>query len=124
MHAALPGGSGQWKCYNALPPSLWAVGGGVAAMHGHNACGQWALKLLQCTATVPGAVGDGTPTMHCHSTCGAWAMATLQCTSTLPAGPWGVELLQCTSTLLGGSGRRKVCNALPHCLGAVDKGPL
>ena len=35
-------------------------------------------------------------------------------------GQWAVELLQCTAALPGGSGQCNSCNALPHCLGAVD----
>ena len=35
-------------------------------------------------------------------------------------GQWTVQLLQCTAALPGGSGQCDSCNALPHCLGAVD----
>ena len=63
--APLPGGSGQWTSFNALP-TAW---------------GQWAVVLLQCTAPLPGgsgqltscnalphclgAAGSGPPLMHC-----------------------------------------------------------
>ena len=74
-------------------------------MHCDAACGEWAMELLQCTATLPvgsglwnscnalpnclGAVGSGTAARHRQTACGKWA----------------VELLQCTATLLGGSGQ-------------------
>ena len=35
-------------------------------------------------------------------------------------GQWTVQFLQCTAPLPGGSGQCNSCNALPHCLGAVD----
>ena len=35
-------------------------------------------------------------------------------------GQWAVQILQCTASLPGGSGQCNSCNALPHCLGAVD----
>ena len=35
-------------------------------------------------------------------------------------GQWEVEPLQCTASLPGGSGQWHSCNALFHCLGAVD----
>ena len=47
-------------------------------------------------------------------------MQLLQCTASLPWGQWAVQLLQCTASLAGGSGQCNSCNALPHCLGAVD----
>ena len=93
---------------NALPYCLWAVGSANPAMHRHTARGQWAVQLLQCTATLPGgsgqcnscntpphclgAVGSGTPAMHCHTAWGQWAGT--------------------------------CCNAPPHCLGhgAVGSG--
>ena len=31
-----------------------------------------------------------------------------------------MQLLQCTASLPGGSGQCNSCNALPHCLGALD----
>ena len=133
--ASLPGGSGRCNFYNARPHCLGAVGSatpamhcltalgamgsGTLAMHCLTAWGQWAVQLLQCTASLPGgsgqwnscnapphclgAAGSGTPAMHCLT---AW-------------GQWAVQLLQCTASLPGGSGQRNSCNALPHCLGAV-----
>ena len=38
------------------------------------------------------------------------------------SGQWAVELLQCRDSLLVGSGRRYLCNAVPHYLGAVGMG--
>ena len=35
-------------------------------------------------------------------------------------GQWTVQILQRTASLPGGSGQCNSCNALPHCLGAVD----
>ena len=107
----------------SLPASLpGAVGGGAPAMHCHIACGQWAVQLLQCTASLPrgsgqwnscnalphclGVVGTITPIMHCLT---AWGL-------------WAVQLLQCTASLPGGSGQCNSCNALPHHLGAVGSG--
>ena len=74
-------------------------------MHYLTAWGQWAVELLQCSATLPGgsgqwnscnklphcmgAMGSATPSMNCHT---AWR----QC---------AVELLQFTATLPRGSGQ-------------------
>ena len=38
---------------SALPHCLWAVGSGAAALHRNTACGQWAVQLLQYTASLP-----------------------------------------------------------------------
>ena len=62
-------------------------------MHRLTAWGQWAVQLLQCTASLPW---------------GQWAVELLQCTASLPGGSG-----QCNSN----SG-----NALPRCLGAVGSG--
>ena len=91
-------------------------------MHCLTAWGQWALQLLQCTASLPGgsgqcnscnapphcpgAVGSETSAMHCRT---AW-------------GQWAVQLLQCTAALPGGSGQCNSCKALPHCPRAVGSG--
>ena len=104
--ASLPGGSGQWNSCNTLPDCLQAVGcvtpamhcltapgavgSGTPAMHCLTAVGQWAVELLQCTASLPpgsgqcnscstlphclGAVGSGTPAMHCLTAWGQWAV--------------------------------------------------
>ena len=59
-------------------------------MHCLTALGQWAVELLQYTATLPGGSGQ-------CSSCNAL-----------------------TASLPRGSGQRNSCNALRHCLGAVD----
>ena len=75
--ASLPGGSGQWDSCNALPHCLggsgqWtscttlphclgAVGSATPSMHCPNARGQWAVDLLQYTASLPGGRGQWTP---------------------------------------------------------------
>ena len=38
---------------NALPHCLGAVGSATPAMHCLTAWGQWAVELLQCTASLP-----------------------------------------------------------------------
>ena len=91
-------------------------------MHGDTARGQWAMELLQRTATpkrgsgqcnsckaLPrclGVVGSATRAIHCLTTCG-------QC---------AVELLQCTAPLPASSAPCNSCNALPHRLGVVGSG--
>ena len=88
-------------------------------MHCLTALGQWAVQLLQCTASLPsggrqcnscnalphclGAVGSGIPAMLCPT---AW-------------GQGAAQLLQCPISLPGGRGRCNSCNTLPHFLGAV-----
>ena len=117
------------------PSALGAVGSGTPAIHCLTARGQWAVQLLQCTASLPwgsgqwnscnalphclGAVGSATPAIQCRTAWGQWAVELLPYTAALPWGQWAVELLQCTASLPGGSGQWNSCNALPHCLGAV-----
>ena len=48
-----PGGSRQCNRCNALPHCLGAVGSATSTMHGLTALGQWAVELLQCTASLP-----------------------------------------------------------------------
>ena len=66
------------------------------------ACGQWAVVLFWCTASLPvglgqwytfcalphclWAVGSGTPTGHCLTACGQWAAELLLGTASLPVG--------------------------------------
>ena len=73
-------------------------------MHCLTALGQWAVQLLQCTATLPvgsgqcnscnalphflGAVGSATLAMHCHTAWGHWALPLPQCAGP-PAGGTG-----------------------------------
>ena len=91
-------------------------------MHCLTALGQWAVQLLQCTASLlggsgqcnscnalphcPGAVGSATPAMHCLT---AW-------------GQWAVELLQCTAPLPGGSGQRLVVGVSCRACGDEEPG--
>ena len=79
----------------APPWHVGAVGSGPPSMHCSTAWGQWAVDLLQHTASLP-----------CLT---AWGL-------------WAVDLLQCTAPLPGGSGQWTSCNALPHSLGAVGSG--
>ena len=136
--AAPPGGSRQCNSCNALPHRLGAVGSatpatlcltalgtvgsGTPATHCRTAWGQWAVKLLQYIASLPGgsgqwdfcnapphhlgALGSGTPATHCLT---AW-------------GHWAVELLQRTASRPGGSEQWNSCYTLPHCLEAVGSG--
>ena len=106
-------------------------------MHCLTALGQWAVELLQCTASLPGgsgqcnscnalphclgAVGSATPAMHCLTAWGQWAVELLQYTATLPGGSGQCSSCNAlTASLPRGSGQCNSCNALPHCLGAVD----
>ena len=53
------------------PHCMGAVGGGTPAIHCLTAWGQWAVKLLQCTASL---------------SLGQWALGLLQYTASLPGG--------------------------------------
>ena len=99
-----------WRCSakscNPLPHCLWAMGSGTRARHRHTASGQWAVELLQCTASLPGghghcnscnalphclgAVDSANPAMHCLTSWGPWVVQLLQCTASLH---WAVEIL-------------------------------
>ena len=75
---------------NALPHCLGAVGTAAPAMQCLTAWGQWAVQLLQCTASLPegsgrcssrnavprcrGAVGSAAPAMHCLTALRQWAI--------------------------------------------------
>ena len=118
-----PGGSGQWNFCNALPqtPAMHcliapgAVGSAIPAMHCPTAWGQWAVQLLQRTASLPGGSGQWNSCNalpHCLGGSG-------QCNfcNALPHRPravgsgtpamhcltaweqWAVQLLQCTASL-------------------------
>ena len=83
---------------------------------------QWAVQLLQCTASLPGSSGqcnscDSVP--HCLGAVGSATPATHSLTAWAQ---WAVQLLQRTASLPGGSGQWNSCNARPHCLGAVGSG--
>ena len=113
-------GSGQWTSCNTLRHCLGAVGSGPAAIHCPNArgqwavellqytaslhVGQWALDLLQCTARMPGGSGQWTPCNtlpHCLGVVGSGPPATHCLTAW---GQWAVGLLQCTASLPGAKG--------------------
>ena len=84
--------------------------------------GQWAVDLLQRTATPPGGYGQWNSCNalpHCLGAVGS-GTAAVQCLTAL--GQWAVQLLQCTAPLLGGSGQWNSCNTLPHRPGAVGSG--
>ena len=65
------------------PTALGAVGSGTPAIHYLTAWGQWAVELLQCTASLPrgsvqwnpsnalphclGVVGSGPTAIHCRT---------------------------------------------------------
>ena len=86
-------------------------------MHSLTASGQWAVDLLQCTASLSGAVGSATPAIHCRTAWGAVGSATPAMRRIAAWGQWAVERLQRTASLPGGSEQWNSCNALPHCLG-------
>ena len=90
-------GCGQWNfCYALrLPLSLGAVGSATPAMHCITACGQCAVELLLCTATL--SRGSGLSNL------------------------WAVEFLQHTASLPWGSGQWNSYHPLPHCLGVVGR---
>ena len=102
--APLPGGSGQCISCNALPhclgavgsatpamhclTALGAVGSGPPAMHCPTAWGQWAVELMQCTASLPGAVGSAIPAMGGRSVVPGLRGCT---TGRTGLGGWGVQ---------------------------------
>ena len=123
--------------------------GATSATHCLTACGQWAVQLLQYTASVPGgrgqwnscnalshslgAVGSATLVIHCHTAWGRWTVELLQCVQCAGPSAGGTvgptreavatlraELLQCTGTPPGDGEQWNSCNALPQCPGAVD----
>ena len=66
MHCLIARGSGQWNFCNALPHCLGAVGSATLATHCVTAWGQWAVGLLQYTASLPfgGRQWDPCNTLH------------------------------------------------------------
>ena len=145
IYCLTAGGSGQWNSCYALPHCLGAVGSGTPALYCLIAWGQWAVELLQYTASLPGgsgqwnscnalphclgAVGSGTPAM-CGPT--SWGDGESRpgggrCRKSGPPArhshtawaQWAVELVSRTASLPGGSGQCNSCNTLPYCLGAV-----
>ena len=150
--ASLPLNGRQCNSCNALPhclgavdsatpamyclTALGAVGSATPAMHCLTALGQWAVELLQYTATLPGGSGQCSScnaltaslpggSGHCNSRStpphcpGAVGSATPATHCLTAWGQWAVELLQYTASLPWGSGQCNSCNALPHCPRAV-----
>ena len=84
-------------------------------MHCLTALGQWAVQLLQCTASLPGgsgqwnscntlphylgAVDSGTFALHCLTALGAVGSGTSAMHCRTAWGQWAVEPLQCTASL-------------------------
>ena len=99
-------GATSWGDGEACPRGGRSLKSGTLAMHCHAAWGQWAVQLLQCTASP-------------HGCSGKWNFC-----NALPhyLGPWKVQLVQCTVSLPEGSGQWNSCNILPHRLGAVGSG--
>ena len=62
----LPGGTGLWTSCNTLPHCLGAVGSGTPAIHCPTAWGQWAVDLLQYTASLPRGSGQGSVLQEFH----------------------------------------------------------
>ena len=91
-------------------------------MHCPTAWGQWAVELLQCTASLPGGSGQWNSCNALPHCLGAVDSATPAMHRLTAVGQWAVTLPQCTTSLPGGSGQWNSCNALPHCLGAVGSG--
>ena len=114
-------------------------------VHCHTAQGQWAVGLLQCTASLLGgnrhcnscnvrshqARGRGVVPRrrslpkerysynalpHCLGAVGS-ATPAMHCRT--PFGLWAVQLPQCTASLPGGSGRCNSRNTMRQCLGVV-----
>ena len=90
-------------------------------MHCHTTWGPWAVKLLQCSASLPG-LGSGTPATHCHTAWGLWAVENPATHCHATGGEWVVQLLQRTSPPSWGSGKCNSCHALPHCPVAPGSG--
>ena len=97
--ATLPGRNGHWNSCHALPHCLGAVGGAILAIHSHTAWGQWAVELLQRTASLPGhraaelmsCTGSprvpgpvGTATAHCRSSTARCPRVVRQCIARVP----------------------------------------
>ena len=94
------------------------------SVHGYTALGQWAGKLLQYTAALPGGSGlrnsCGTP-RHYVGALGSEILAVHRHTG---EEQWAVELLRYIAAELGSSGRRISSNTLPYRLGAMGSGSL
>ena len=87
---------------DTLAGCLGAVGRGSPAIHCLTLSGQWALKLLQQTASLPGGRGHWdsfNELLHCVGVVGSATPAThtpaMHCLTA--GGQWAVELLQYTA---------------------------
>ena len=108
---------------DTLPHCLGTVGSASASMHRPNAWGQWAVDLLQYTASLPGGRGQWiscNTLPHCLGAVGSGLPAT-DCLTAW--GQWAVGILQFTASLPEGSERSASCNTLPHCPGAAGSEP-
>ena len=70
-------------------------------MHCLTAWGQWAVDLLQCTASLSGAVGSASPAIHCRTARGAVGSATPAMHCLAAWGQWALQLLQCSAEYSG-----------------------
>ena len=127
------------NCCNVLPNCPGAVGSGTHVMTYLAAWGQWAMELLQHTASLrgrqwamalqrtaslPGGSGQSNSSNALPQCLGAVGSATpaMQCLTAWAQ--WTVEFLQRTATRPRGSGEWNAYNALPHCHGAVGGASL
>ena len=159
--ASVPGGSGQCHFCNtlphcvegwakelckAVPHCLAAAGSGTLAIHLLTVLGQWAVELLQYTASLPrGRVVEllhGTASLpgdteqwnscnappHCLRAMGG-ATSAIHCLDAWGHGAvttrglgTGTTAIHCLTAW--GSGQYNSCNTLPHSPGAVGSGTL
>ena len=79
--ATLPGSSGQWDFFMAMPhcrgAMLWSSE--TPSMHCDTAGEQWAEGLLQGSATLRGRAGSKTPAVHYHTAGEHWAGGVVWC---------------------------------------------
>ena len=95
---------GQLRSFNSLPHCM----------------GQWAVGILQYTATLQRAMSSGDPSIHCRTRVGSWQWGPLctlpHCLGAVGSGTpsvhcltaraqWAVKLLLCIASLLGRSGQ-------------------
>ena len=78
-------------------------------MHRPTAWGQWAVKLLQYTASLPGGSGQGNSCNAPPHRLGAMGSVTPATNRLTAWGQWALELLQCTAAPLGGTGQWISC---------------
>ena len=96
-------GSTSWADGESCPGGACCPKSGTLALHRHGAWGQWAVELLQCSASLLGGIGQWNSCYalpHCLGEVGSGTRAT-HC-------PIGQGQWQCNSR-----------GTLPHCVGAV-----